>query len=173
MLRTKCKKKTMKIRLLLFLSLWLAMPILAQDMPLILPLRERAQIQDDLLEDRLRSILPALMRREGFDMWVIAGREYNEDPVLLTMLPATWLSARRNTVLVVFDKGEKEGLELLAVARYDVGRMFKRAWDPETQPDQWARLAEIVAERNPKKSASTCPRISPMPTASPKPNTMA
>ena len=30
-------------------------------------------------------------------------------------------------------------------------RYFKRAWDPEHQPDQWAQLAKIIRERNPKK----------------------
>lgn len=36
-------------------------------------------------------------------MWVIISREYNEDPVLKTMLPATWLSARRRTILVFYN----------------------------------------------------------------------
>lgn len=40
-------------------------------------------------------------------MWVLIAREYNEDPVLLTLLPAAWQSARRNTYLIalhlVFD----------------------------------------------------------------------
>ena len=31
------------------------------------------------------------MRREGIDMWVIISREYNEDPVLKTMLPMLFL----------------------------------------------------------------------------------
>lgn len=30
-------------------------------------------------------------------------KEYNEDPVLKTMLPATWLSARRRTILVFYN----------------------------------------------------------------------
>ena len=31
------------------------------------------------------------MDRADLDAWVVAAREYNEDPVLQTMLPATWL----------------------------------------------------------------------------------
>lgn len=111
---------------------------------------------DELLEDRLRTLLPTLMRREGFDMWVVISREYNEDPVIRTLLPATWFAARRTTMLVVYDKGKDNkgndlGLEYLAVARYDVGKVFKRAWDPDQQPDQWAQLARLIDERNPKK----------------------
>lgn len=113
-------------------------------------MRERAEVQDRWLEERLEVVAPALMRREGIDMWIVSAREYNEDPVIETMLPATWLAARRRTVLVFFDDGET--VERLAVARYDVGP-FPRAWDPESQPDQWARVAEIVAERDPGRIA--------------------
>ena len=53
----------------------------------ILPLRTRAVVRNDWLKQRLDTILPALMAREGFDMWIVAAREYNEDPVIMTMLP--------------------------------------------------------------------------------------
>jgi Xaa-Pro aminopeptidase len=119
----------------------------------ILPQRERAKIIDELLDDRLLHLLPQLMRREGFDMWVVVSREYNEDPVIETLLPATWMAARRTTMLVVFDPGQGSEVEYLAVARYDVGKIFKRAWDPDTQPDQWAQFGKIIQERDPKKIA--------------------
>jgi Xaa-Pro aminopeptidase len=117
-------------------------------MPKILDLKTQGQVTDKWLKERVETILPDLMRREQIDMWVLLSREYNEDPVLKTMLPSTWLSARRTTMLVIFDNGNT--LETLACARYDVGEVFKKAWDPEIQPDQWARLAEIIQERNPK-----------------------
>jgi len=119
--------------------------------PLILSQRDQAKVIDDLLDDRLKNLLPGLMRREGFDMWVLISREYNEDPVIKTMLPATWMASRRTTMLVVFDKGADKEVEYLAVARYDVGKVFKRSWNPEQQPDQWKQLAKIIEERNPKK----------------------
>ncbi|MFM7853663.1 MAG: Xaa-Pro aminopeptidase, partial [Flammeovirgaceae bacterium] len=124
--------------------------------PIILSQRDQAKVIDELLEDRLRTLLPQLMRREGFDMWVIISREYNEDPVIRTMLPATWFAARRTTMLLVYDKGKDAngvdlGFEYLAVARYDVGKIFKRAWDPDRNADQWNQLAKVIEERNPKK----------------------
>ena len=119
--------------------------------PTVLTQRDQAKVIDDLLEDRLRNVLPNLMRREGFDMWVVISREYNEDPVIETLLPATWMAARRTTMLVAFDSGADKEIEYLAVARYDVGKVFKRAWDPDTNADQWAQLGKIIAERNPKK----------------------
>jgi Xaa-Pro aminopeptidase len=123
----------------------------APAMPHILPLRERAAVQDRWLLERLDRIVPALMRENGADMWIMIAGEYDEDPVAATMLPATWLSARRRTILLFHDRGAA-GVERLAVTRYPVGS-FASAWDPEAQPDQWARLAEIVRERNPRRIA--------------------
>lgn len=117
----------------------------------VLTMKERARVIDEVLEDKLNTILPALMRREGIDMWVVISREYNEDPVIKTLLPANWLAARRRTILVMFDKGQGNGVEKLAVARYDVGKSFVKSWDKEVEPDQWKRLLQIIAERNPKK----------------------
>ncbi|MBC7921975.1 MAG: M24 family metallopeptidase [Ferruginibacter sp.] len=131
-----------------------ALSSLAQhEIPAILPLRDRAVLQEQILEERLRTLLPTLMRRHGVGTWVLIAREYNEDPILETMLPSTWLAARRRTVLVVHDRGEPQGLECLAVARYDVGQQFKSAWQPEAEPDQWKRLVKLIEERQPGKIA--------------------
>lgn len=141
-----------KLFLVLLIGTTLALSIsetIAQ--PVVLSRRDQAKVIDELLEDRLRTILPGLMRREGLDMWVIISREYNEDPVIKTLLPATWFAARRTTMLVVYDRGAEKGLEFLAVARYDVGKVFKRAWDPDANPDQWAQLSKLIQERSPKK----------------------
>lgn len=118
---------------------------------LILTQREQAKVIDELLDERLKNVLPGIMRREGIDMWVVISREYNEDPVIETLLPATWMAARRTTMLVMFDPGANKEIEYIAVSRYDVGKIFKKAWDPDHQPDQWVQLAKIIEERNPKK----------------------
>src|SRR5689334_18964085 len=68
----------------------------------VLNLRQQAKVINDILNDRLSNLLPALMDKHNIDMWVIVSREYNEDPVLKTMLPAEWLNARRRTILVFY-----------------------------------------------------------------------
>jgi Xaa-Pro aminopeptidase len=138
----------------LFLMVWAASaPLVAakSSMPLVLDMESRAALIDSWLEDRVQTVLPQLMRREGIDLWLIIGREYNEDPVLKTMLPATWLSARRRTMLLIHDPGGDQPLETLAVARYSVGSVFSQAWNPDEQPDQWRRLANLIEERNPDR----------------------
>ncbi len=132
-----------------------ANPTLAQDitMPGVLPMKERAALVDHWLMDRLETVVPMLMRRNGVDMWIISAREYNEDPVIRSMLPATWLAARRRTILVFLDNGEEKGVERMAVARYDIGNFFPSAWNPEESPDQWARLAALITAANPQNIA--------------------
>ena len=117
----------------------------------ILPLRERAALHDELVAKRLDRVIPPLMREVGIDTWVLIAREYNEDPVLETMLPANRFAARRRTILVFHDNGQS--VERFAVSRYPVGDFFAAMWDPETEPDQWKRLAELLDERGPRKIA--------------------
>ena len=93
----------------------------------ILPERDRAQLKDEILADRFNHLLPKLMDETQIDMWLVISREYNEDPVMRTMLPATWLNARRRTILVFYRNKEANTIEKLAVARYDVGENITSA----------------------------------------------
>ncbi|HSJ12568.1 MAG TPA: hypothetical protein VK916_07765, partial [Gillisia sp.] len=117
----------------------------------ILPEKQRAAVVDSILAHRFETLLPQLMDRAEIDMWVLISREYNEDPVMRTMLPATWLNARRRTIMVFYRDKEKETLERLAVARYNIGDNIASAWDPEKEPDQWQALIEVITQRDPEK----------------------
>ena len=119
----------------------------------ILSLRERADITNQILEDRLDTVVPQVMRAAGIDAWVLIAREYNEDPIVKTMLPATWLNARRRTVLMFIDQGPELGIARMAVARYPVGDLFAGVWNPEQQPDQYERIAQILDEADPDRIA--------------------
>lgn len=144
----------MKNILLAVLGFTLSLNVVAQDkIPVILPLKTRAEVIDRLFEEKVKTVLPGLMEREEIDMWIVIAREYNEDPVIRTMLPAIWHAARRRTILVMYNPGNGNEVETMAVARYDVGDVFKKSWDKEKQPDQWARLAEIIEEKQPQKIA--------------------
>lgn len=137
-------------KLILFLfPILFSTQLMAQNYPHILPMKERAVVINDLLHDKIETVLPTLMEESEIDMWIVVSREYNEDPVIKTLLPATWHAARRRTILVMHNLGDGK-VETLAVARYNVGEMFSRAWDPEEEPNQWKRLAEIIQERDPK-----------------------
>ncbi|AWX45930.1 hypothetical protein HME9304_02962 [Flagellimonas maritima] len=117
----------------------------------ILPEVERARVVDEILEERFNNLLPKLMDDTEIDMWVVISREYNEDPVIKTMLPATWLNARRRTILLFYRNKSDDSIDKLAVARYNVGKSIKSAWDKEKEPNQWKRLMQLIEERNPAK----------------------
>jgi len=117
----------------------------------ILSEEERAQVIDEILNERFDVLLPELMDQSDLDMWILISREYNEDPVLRTMLPSTWLNARRRTILLFYRDKTRDTIEKLAVARYNVGKNISSAWDKEKEPDQWQRLVQLIEERNPKK----------------------
>ncbi|TFV57440.1 M24 family metallopeptidase [Geodermatophilus sp. DF01-2] len=118
-----------------------------------LPLRAQADVRDRWLTQRLLDLLPGLMDRAGIDLWLVVGREYNEDPVLATLLPATWLSARRRTILVLHRSDD--GVTAAAVSRYPVGQ-FLPAWSPEedgrpAEESQWAEVRRIVEQAAPRR----------------------
>ena len=115
----------------------------------ILPMRERAKIRDALLKDRFETVLPEIMRRNNMDMWLIIAREYNEDPVVKTLLPPTWLNARRRTI-IVFSK-TKKAVDAVAITRYNFGNNIRSIWDKEKQPDQWEALSDYITSKNPKR----------------------
>lgn len=117
----------------------------------VLPEREQARVIDEILEERFNNVVPALMERTSIDMWIIISREYNEDPVLKTMLPSTWLSARRTTMIVFYQDTKKKSIEKMAIARYNVGESIKASWDMKKFPDQWDALVDIIVSRNPQK----------------------
>ncbi len=132
----------------LSLLLFISITINAQQ---ILPEIERARVVDEILADKFNTLLPQLMDTADIDMWILISREYNEDPVLRTMLPSTWLNARRRTILLFYRDKAKNTIEKLAVARYNVGDNIESAWDKEKEPNQWKRLMQLIAERNPNK----------------------
>ncbi len=116
---------------------------------LILSEKDRAIVVDEILADRFNNLLPKLMDRTGIDMWILISREYNEDPVLKTMLPSTWLNARRRTIILFYRDKEKNTLDKLAVARYNFGDNIISAWNKDKEPNQWKRLMQLIEERNP------------------------
>ena len=132
----------------LILLITLSFNVKSQD---ILSLKERARVIEEIQKDRFDNLLPKLMEETGIDMWVIITREYNEDPVIKTLLPPTWLNARRRTILAFhYDKKTKD-LEKVAIARYSFGKNIPSIWNKEEEPNQMKALAKFIEEKNPEK----------------------
>ena len=131
------------------ISLFLLLPLLAMGQH-VLSLKERAVVIDQIQKDRLDNLLPQLMDDNGIDLWVLITREYNEDPVVKTLLPPTWLNARRQTILVFSKNKNAEGITSAAITRYPFGKLIPSIWDKEKQPSQWQALADYIISKDPK-----------------------
>ena len=125
----------------------------APALPPILNARERAATENRILAARLDTIIPAIMREQGVDLWLMVAREYFEEPVVASMLDAENMHARRRTILIFHDPGNGKPVERLTVSRYGLGGLFAPAWDPNKQPDQWQAVADIIAACDPAKIA--------------------
>jgi len=131
------------------ISLFLLLPLLALGQQ-VLSLKERALLIDEIQKDRFDNLLPKLMEDTGIDLWVLITREYNEDPVVKTLLPPTWLNARRQTILVFSKNKDSEGITSAAITRYPFGKLIPSIWNKEKQPNQWQALADYIVSKNPK-----------------------
>jgi Xaa-Pro aminopeptidase len=113
--------------------------------------QKQALTINEVLNDRIDNLLPKLMDEANIDCWLIISREYNEDPILKTFLPAEWISARRTTILV-FNRDKKNNtLKSYAIARYQVGKRIQAAWNPEKEPNQWNALSKLIDSLNPNQ----------------------
>ncbi|MGD8278177.1 MAG: M24 family metallopeptidase [Gemmatimonadota bacterium] len=126
-------------------------------------LRQQAATQQAWLAERLESNLPMLMRKHGVDMWVVAMREYNEDPIFPALVSPTTFAARRRTIYLFFDRGPEQGVERLALGGsaqggvYEAVRATVRSADGRQAElwgkDQWDLFARMVRERDPRRIA--------------------
>lgn len=146
-----------------------AAPIAAQTSAPVRPfgtLREQAARQQQWLEQRLTTVLPALMRKHGVQAWVVPMREYNEDPVFTSLVSPTTFAARRRTIYVFVDRGGDKGVERLALGGNSQGGLYTavrsqvqvRTGGPSTGgtaelwgDQQWLVLKQVLEERNPAK----------------------
>lgn len=150
----------MKIKSSMALSLCLLMtlPGFGQSPKRLPSMRKQAEIQQEWLKLRLEKVLPELMRKHDIAMWLVICREYNEDPVYRSLTSPTVFAARRRTILVFTDQGEK-GIERLALGGGSNGGLYKVYRDPEVEnrelwgESQWATLRKLIAQRDPKNIA--------------------
>lgn len=141
----------------------------------IYPYRKQEKIKNQWLMERFETVLPKVMMRSGIDFWVVACKEYNEDPVFTSLVPCAMMTARRTTILAFYLK-EDGSVQRMALTRPGVGLddYYEAVWTnpkgsnwkdnkailnakagemhsvPETQ---FECLARIIKEKNPQKIA--------------------
>src|SRR5688500_19327116 len=112
----------------------------------------------------MTTVLPAVMRKYGVDMWVIPMREYNEDPVFTSIVSPTTFAARRRTIYVFSMRGDS--VERIALGGSSQGGVYTaiRSTQAASEPvgqtrqrnaelwgdEQWVALKMVIEERNPR-----------------------
>ena len=92
-------------------------------------------------------------------MWIVACREYAEDPAFFSLVSPTVFAARRTTIYVFHDRGAKEGVERLALGGDSNGGLYTVYRDPDTPQheiygeSQWRLLRKLIDQRHPSNIA--------------------
>jgi Metallopeptidase family M24 len=147
-----------------FIASFLSFTLLGE-IPTLPPLREQAQIQQEWLRLRLERHVPVLMRKHGAQMWIVACREYAEDPAFFSLVSPTVFAARRTTIYVFYDGGPNQPVERLALGGDSNGGLYTVYRDPDSAnreiygESQWQLLRKLVNQRHPSTIAVD---ISPM-----------
>jgi hypothetical protein len=122
-------------------------------------LRVQAALQQSWLQARLDQNLPMLMRKYGIGMWIVACREYAEDPAFFSLVSPTVFAARRTTIYVFNDPGQPKQIERFALGGDSNGGLYTVYRDPDAPSheiygdSQWQVLRKLVDSRQPKNIA--------------------
>ena len=115
-------------------------------------LKEQYALKDQCLKERLEIILPQVMEDADVDMWIVASKEYHEDPTFKAMVPAEYLTARRITMFA-FSK-EADGIHRYSFSMPDksVAKFYESKWQFGKE-DQMVALKRLIEEKDPKRIA--------------------
>lgn len=115
-------------------------------------LKEQYALKDQCLKERLEIILPQVMEDADVDMWIVASKEYHEDPTFKAMVPAEYLTARRITMFA-FSK-EADGIHRYSLSMPDksVAKFYESKWQFGKE-EQMVALKRLIEEKDPKRIA--------------------
>lgn len=113
-------------------------------------LKQQSELTDNILKERIDSLLPNLMKELDIQCWVITGREYNEDPVLHTFLPSFMQHVRRTMILIFLNIDGKYKKICLDPEQSVLNEYYECVWDREneTQYEAFGRILEEYSPAN-------------------------
>lgn len=116
----------------------------------MMTVKEQYRLHDEILKDRLENLMPTLLAECGVEMWVVLSKEYNEDPVFRTLVPALVKNASRVTCLV-FCRNKDGSYEALNVSRPNprFDGYYKQAMN--RKDDVFEALNHLIAKKKPAK----------------------
>ncbi|NLE15489.1 MAG: aminopeptidase P family protein [Spirochaetales bacterium] len=128
-----------------------------------LPLQSLFFLQDEILLDRLCHLLPAVMEETGIDMWIVIGDEYNEGPVVESLLPSSFFHARRTAAFLFVRQNTKVVRMVVSKPDFSIDRFYEpvllkpKGFDWETFYRSFASRYDIEAIRHlPEEDVFSC-----------------
>ena len=118
----------------------------------LFPLREQAQLNLQILQERLEMVLPWAMEQSAIDFWIIAARENCMDPILKTLYTWDMPDVRRIGILA-FHRNQKGTVRMMMMGPHSAE--MTGVYEKVQTPDEtvWETLARIVRECAPQKIA--------------------
>ena len=111
---------------------------------------EQQHIRDLFLKERLETVLPRIMKETGTEFWIIASREYHEDPMFRHIVPSRYPTARRLTILIfALENGE---VKRISVSMPDpvLNEYYEHDWDRQNE-SQFEALTRIIRRIDPER----------------------
>lgn len=114
--------------------------------------REQNEIKDVCLKERLELIVPKVLKDSEADMWIVASKEYHEDLVFDSITPASYLTARRITMLVFVKDGDEVKRLSLSMPDGALNSFYPQYWK-FGEEEQMEALNRLLVEYDPKNIA--------------------
>lgn len=117
----------------------------------MLNLVDQNRIKDEILAERL-ALAESLMKECEVDAWIIASREYNEDPLFHALTPAHFPTARRVTILVLGFENGKYVKYCVNLPDHELEKYYVQDYDRKNET-QMEALTRVLTRMNPRNIA--------------------
>lgn len=115
-------------------------------------IKEQYKVKDICLKERLDVIVPEVMKQSESDAWIVASKEYHEDLVFDSLTPASYLTARRITLLVFIKTNDEVKRFSLSMPDAALNHYYPQYWK-FGEEEQMDALNRLFDEYDPQKIA--------------------
>ena len=87
-------------------------------------LQQLFTLQDEILLERLNTLLPQVMKETQTDMWIVIGDEYNEGPCVRSFLPSSFFHARRTAAFLFYREGATVSRAIVSKPDFSIAQFY-------------------------------------------------
>ncbi len=87
-------------------------------------LQQVCSLRDEILKERLDTLLPRIMDETATDMWIVIGDEYNEGPCIRSLLPSSFFHARRTAAFLFYREDNEVKKMVVSKPDFSIDRFY-------------------------------------------------